>query len=172
MATRSNEAAARSSVEFDRLVAQDVQKGYDEALTKSSAEPIRILQRMAKLFLNKWDRRKSGGETRKDRNALRQLIDVPLTFENRTWFFESSFRDAFRYAIYEEARGDPLNPDRHSNDEGYSRKKYNQWLENQEVRAAFLAGIRTDANPADVQRVLKAIETVGGDEDEDESGDN
>jgi hypothetical protein len=34
-------------------------------------------------------------------------------------------------------QNDPLNPDRNGNNKDYTQRKYNQFLENQQVRAAF-----------------------------------
>ena len=148
----------------DAALSKAAKDAYDEATNKSNADPIKILQRIAKLWF-KWD--DSGGR-RKARNALKQLVAVPLTFENRTWYFEQSLRQAFQETILEDAQLDPLNPDNGAG--GKSREKYEQWQQNVQVRAAFLAAIRTEPDEADVRRVMKAIEDVGEDEDPPKPG--
>ena len=146
----------------DRDLVTDTRKAYASITSAADrkAGSTGVLMRIAKTYL-KWDDQPRN--SKRARNALKQLTGVPLTSENCTEFFDSSLRLALIECINESASADvsQINSEVDGNDDAYmenlyqkhdgdskkiqaERKRANStnYEQNSRVRAAFLAAAR------------------------------
>src|SRR3954447_14063487 len=87
----------------DEDLRKDVAKSY-ASVTAANAAPVRILQKIGRLWL-KFDSQKRG-QTRA-RRALAVLVGLPPA-ENANWGFEQSLRLALAAAVNEEGEAQTL----------------------------------------------------------------
>ena len=152
---------------YDSDLAHDVRGAYQKISTaeKLRASPPAVLQRIGKLFL-KWDAGFSRPTTRA-RNAVKQLVAVPLDLQSGHVPFERSLREAIRSAIVEEADGERAEHEAMEMDEDASYPKGSdpvaEFERNKKVRAIFMAAIKTDAGEQDIARVTRAIRSDAAD---------
>ena len=151
----------------DADLVRDTQRAYSQITSSADrkAGSTGVLMRIAKTYL-KWDDQPR--DSKRARNALKQLTGVPLSQENCTEFFNSSLRLAIIECLNESAQADMLAEAQEvdgadTDDNTYmsrTKKGASDFQTNERVRMAFRAACRTDANEDDVKRVLKAARDV------------